>query len=406
MGGGTVHRSRAMNRQPKTTSAEGGQPWARSTRSLTLLAAALAAAVSGTPACQPDTRISVNEFLEMQRTDAPTTQPAQADLTPWKPGPYRLGSGDTLEITIAGLDAVGLPGTFTLQLNEQGQVTLPSVGSVELRGLTLDEVRQKVHQAYVPGLIRETEVVARILEYRTIEVLVMGEVNTPSAAKLRADQSSVLRAILEAGGTSPVADGNVTLIPADNPTLAIGLNLNDRSDLMRAARPGTLQDADVIVVERSSSDMVYVEGLVNNPGPIPKPARTDMSVSQAIAAAGGTLHAFAPQEATLMRRGAAGELTRVKIDLHAVSRGDQPDLAMKPGDVLVVPHTSGTRFEEFVARTFVLRWGLDGTFNPWTYYFFQRDFDLRQEQADNSDFFSTFGRAVTAQPPEPVAPVP
>jgi hypothetical protein len=140
------------------------------------------------------------------------------------------------------------------------------------------------------------------------------------------------------------------------------------------------------------------------------PGGTSMSVMQALAAAGGTLQDYEPREATLMRRKPDGEMIRFALDLHQLHRGEQLDLAMAPGDILVVPHGADTRIEEWLAETLYFRAGINGIFNPWTYYFFRKDFDLRQQQLgiQQRDFFSTFGRFgdvdFSGAPPAPPNP--
>lgn len=347
----------------------------------------------------PDTRISIDEFLAMQQP-APTTQ-ASRDVSnvtvpiqpPESSGPYRVGTGDVLEVTIAGLEDVGLEGSFSLRVSEQGTVTMDPVGAIRVADLTLDQVESTIHGAYVPKYIKETQVSAKIVSYRTIDVIVLGEVRAPTPIELRGDKSSVLRAVLAAGGMTAVADGRVTLLKVQSPNEPAVFDLKNRVDLLRAAQPGTVGNSDVLIVERGANDYVYVQGLVNSPGPVLMPQGTRMSVLQALASVGGTLHAFAPKEATLMRRQPDGELIRVRLDLHRLALGEDPDPALAAGDMVHVPHTSNTRFEEFLARTLYFRVGVDATYNPWTYYFFRKDLDVREGAlSQDSGFFETSGR--------------
>lgn len=315
--------------------------------------------------CEPDTRISPAEFLAMQdegllaepTATQPTSQPADAE--PWGQKSYRIGAGDTLRITISGLEQVGLPGTHTVRVEDNGTVVLPSVGAVSVTELTLDEAQSRIQSAYVPRYIRETRVTVEVTTYRTIEVMVLGEVRTPAAVQLRGDRSSVLQALLAAGGPNDAAGSQVMLIPARKPGSAMFFDLGRREGLIRAARTGVLEDADVLVVDRRSNDVVYVQGLVNTPGSVPLPRGATISALQSVAAAGGTLLAFEPVEATLMRRRPTGELVRVKLNLQKMLKGQEPDLALAAGDILIVPHTIATRLEEYAARNLTLRAGVN-----------------------------------------------
>jgi polysaccharide export outer membrane protein len=317
--------------------------------------------------CEQDNRLSPAEFLAMEDAGAfggpatqPATQPADQPFAPWaQKTTYTVGPGDTLKITISGLEQVGLPGTHNVRIDENGQVTLPSIGVAKITGQTLDEVQTTLQKAYSPKYIRETRVTAEVASYRTVEVLVVGEVRTPKAVELRGDKSSVLQAILQAGGPNDFAGSQVMLIPARAPDKPVFFDLDKRDGLVRAARTGLIQDADLLVVDRRNSDTVYVQGLVNTPGAVPLPRGAAVSALQALAAAGGTLLEFEPIEATLMRRKTSGELVRVRLDLQKMLRGKEPDLAMAPGDVLIIPHTLATRVEAYLAKNLILRAGVD-----------------------------------------------
>jgi polysaccharide biosynthesis/export protein len=357
--------------------------------------------------CEPDTRISVDEFLLMehspgpvtstQPTTPPATQPVVTQLQPWAAGPYKVGPGDVISITVAGLEAVGLPTSQSIRINDNGQAVLPNVGPIPVGGLTLDQVEAAVAAAYSPKYIKETQVSAQVTTYRSVNIIVLGEVRTPAPLELRRDRCSILQAVLAAGGPSEFADGRVTLVPSRTPQEATTLDLNKRDDLVRAARIGAIQDSDVIIVERRSNDVVYVEGLVNNPGPVPVPRGSAVSALQAIGAAGGTLLAFDPKEATLMRRKPDGETLCVKLELNRMKTGQDPDIRLAAGDILVVPHNASTRTEELIARNLTLRFGVDTVFNPWTHYYFRKDRETQLETQGNGGFFGTQGRLLGSQ---------
>lgn len=366
-------------------------------------------------ACAPeDTRMSVYEYLAMHedRCAAPagplaTTQPAQTqpiELPAWSPGPYRIGPGDIVEIQISGLEAIGMEGIHRVRVNQNGEARLPTVGEIQVAGLTMEELEEKVRNVYVPKYIQETQISARIAEselgeklYHTVNVTVMGAVATPSTVQLRRDSSSILQAVMSAGGPSEFASGRITWIPASNPSAAKQFDLCNRSELVHAAKIGRLSPSDVIIVERRTNNFVYVQGLVNTPGPIPLGPSGDLTAMQAIASGGGSLLAFTPKEATLYRTRDDGEIMRVRLDLQRMRAGKDPDIVLQPGDILSVPHTFETRMEEFLAKAFIFRFGMDTTFNPWTHYYFQKDFEIQQERGGNEGFFGTFGRSLITQ---------
>jgi len=366
-----------------------------------------------------DTRMSVEQFLAQEEqaafasTQPAATQPSDkpAATEPLTVGRYRLRPDDVLNVTVAGLEAAGLPNVFTARVNRRGELTLPSVGRVSVGGLAVDEAEEAIQSQYAPNIIREAQVSIEIATYGTLCVNVVGDVRMAAnvqfqAVEMRRDRTSVLGAVMAAGG--PVEfGGRVTLIPARDPDQAFVYDLANRADLIRAARTGVVQEGDLLIVDSRPNDAVYVQGLVNAPGPIPMPRNKSLSVLQAISTAGGTMHAFQPSEATLMRRKPNGEHTRVKLRLDKMLDGTAPDIALAAGDMLIVPHNAATRFEEFLAKSFQVRLctGIETTYNPWTLYY------IRKDDTVGGGFFDSLGAQLTNQisnlgviTPTPAAP--
>lgn len=356
-----------------------------------LLGASIAAALLG--GCE-DHRIPLSAYLADQEAGQvqvgpdgiPTTEPAPPPLEPWSPGPYKLGPGDVIGVSVSGLEKLGMAAVQQARVTEKGEVILPMVGRVQVGGMPLDEVEAQIKAQYVPKYLKDTDVTAQIVSYQPISVMVMGDVLRLSGGAqlidLRRDKASVLQAVLSSGGAQDYG-GKVTVIPAKDPQHPIQYNLNNRLDLARAARAGSIEEADLVIVDARPNDAVYIQGLVNAPGPIPLPRHARMTILQAIAAAGGTMLAFEPREATLMRHGSSGELVSVKIDLDRVKEGKDPDMALAAGDILLLPHNASTRVEEYIAKSLQFRvgTGIETTYNPWTLYY------LRQDQGGNNPYY-------------------
>ncbi len=358
-----------------------------------------------------DDRISVHQFLAMEQAQPGTqaisaseqaiaaSQPAKPvtipGLEPWATGPYTVGPDDVLAITVVGLEAASLPPAYQTRVSQQGQIRLPSIGAVQVAGLTLDQLEARILEKYA-GKIRDAEtqitVTAEVKVFGPISVTVFGDLYRANNAQfqeveLRHDRASVLQAIQSAGGFQDFG-GRVTLIPARNPAQPVLFDLSSRTDLVRAAKPGTIEQADLLIVDNRPNQAIYVYGLVNIPGPINMPRGATMSVLQTIGAAGGPPLAFEPREATLMRRKPAGEVVRVKLNLDKIKEGKDPDITLAAGDVLVVPHNAATRIEEYINRAFQPRIGvgIDTTYNPWTLYYLRKSAEIGGQ---NGNYFNS-----------------
>jgi polysaccharide export outer membrane protein len=93
---------------------------------------------------------------------------------------YRIGRGDTVEITVLGYPDLSRKVT----VNTAGEVALPYVGNLTVSGNTLDEVRATLKKAYAEkGVVRGAEIVVGIFEYAP--VYVNGDVSKPGSYGFR-----------------------------------------------------------------------------------------------------------------------------------------------------------------------------------------------------------------------------
>jgi protein involved in polysaccharide export with SLBB domain len=102
----------------------------------------------------------------------------------------------------------------------------------------------------------------------------------------------------------------------------------DQRYLELPAKPG-----DVIVVP--AAGQVTVQGWVDKPGAFP--ITSGMTVLGSVAAAGGPLFS---SSATLLREQSEGHKVEVALDLDKMKHGEQPDLPVQGGDVVVVERSA------------------------------------------------------------------
>ena len=115
----------------------------------------------------------------------------------------------------------------------------------------------------------------------------------------------------------------------------------------------------MVAVEAANPNTVFVGGLVMAPSPQAYPPGTQVSVLQALAAAGGLRTDVIPREATLIRHMPNGKDVHVKLDLNRLGTGKDPNIQLAAGDILWVPHTIETRVQEWISRNIYFRAGAD-----------------------------------------------
>ncbi len=317
-------------------------------------------------------RISLQEFLAMedaQRAQEAATQPAAAaapqpsdEMIRQQIGRYKLGPGDTLAITHYGTgpEATGTP--MQVRVDREGMVDLPVVGKLKVAGMDMVQADEAVRSALVPSVFRDVAVHVTLVEPESTRVLVYGAVQTPGMVLLRRTERNLLFAIVGAGGVSQSASGRVTLRRLGDAREEITLNLLDPRQLKEALSLPPLQDGDLVAVEAAVPNTIFVGGLVLGSRPQLYPPGTQVTILQALAAAGGLRTDVTPTEGTLIRRMADGKEVQVKLDLDRLYTGRDPNITLAAGDVLWVPDTMLTRVQDWVNRNMFIRAGASATY--------------------------------------------
>jgi len=130
-----------------------------------------------------------------------TTSTPTELVTPSEPaGPPVFVPGDVLEMRVYGEDE--LSGEF--QVQDDGTVTFPLIGRVELRGKTQAEAARDIEAAFAAGYLKDPNVTVVVLERQNVEISVLGQVGKPGSLPF-VDRLTLVQAISEAGGLTPLA---------------------------------------------------------------------------------------------------------------------------------------------------------------------------------------------------------
>jgi polysaccharide export outer membrane protein len=292
---------------------------------------------------------------------------------------YILGPGDRLELTFLSASYKELGGTFDL-LND-GSTSLPSLGSVVLEGLTVQQANRWLQSLYARTL-RRPYLNLRVVNPRPLQVSVVGEVENPGLYSLSAQGESsavegigtgssssggarlsglptVVSAIQKAGGLTLVA--NLTDVRLQRRLPGDTSQLRETSlDLLALLQRGDkrqnpfLQDGDTLVVSKAASIpssevmelaatnlspqsiRVNLVGEVKKPGQLELPA--NIPLAQAILAAGGPTDVRANKndiELVRINRNGTASTQRFRLDFRrGVSSAFNPPL--RDGDSVIV----------------------------------------------------------------------
>jgi polysaccharide export outer membrane protein len=123
--------------------------------------------------------------------------------------------------------------------------------------------------------------------------------------------------------------------PANPPESFISLKLNDTLRGEERANP-FVEPGDIVTIPEA--DQVYVVGNVFTPKTLP--LKEPLTVTRAIAMAGGALRDSKTDRVRIMRQGAAGK-SEMYVNLSAIARKKEDDVLLQPNDIVEVPESTG-----------------------------------------------------------------
>src|SRR5688572_2366506 len=286
-------------------------------------------------------------------TNIRTSAPANVTGTSTAPERYRIGPGDVLEVRLYKLPDLSRE---SLRVEETGTIRMPLISEeIQAACRTESELAKDIASRYLP-LMRNPQVDVFIKEYNSRPVAVIGAVNAPGRFQLQR-RIRLLDLLSYAGGPGERAGGNIQVVhgstyavcEASMPRMAT--NKNDvpgisvfklRDTLAGNGRSNPyVRPGDVITV--LEFEQIYVIGNVIKPSSFPLKER--ITLSQAIAMAGGTLPDSQTDRIRILRQNASNNAKQeLVVDLKAINRRHAPDVVLQPNDIVEVPTASSRRF--------------------------------------------------------------
>lgn len=239
---------------------------------------------------------------------------------------YKLGSGDVLDIQIAGRLEVTRQ---QVVVDPEGVLNIPPVGSIAVGGLTLREANRLITERH-RTLFRYGDVTLSVTAPRCFEVVLSGEVEHPGSIQAAALRR-VHEVLLAAGGITP--RGSIRRVVVNR------RGVETEIDLFRFELTGDLSQNPP--VEEGMRIHVPPRGpFITLGGAFRRPGEYEVGAGETLgnllALMGGLAQNAAGAEGRLTRVGGEGRKETVPVDLRVALK--QPaDVPLKPGDVFFVP---------------------------------------------------------------------
>ena len=279
----------------------------------------------------------------LQNRSANVVQPAGIALeSTVDPEKYYVGPSDMFAVNIW----ISPPVNLTLTVTPEGTLIIPTVGEVRVTDMLLADAKEKiiteVHRKYIAG-----QVTATLVKPRAIIVTVLGNVLNPGLYTLTAvDRAN--KAIEEANKPSQKQTlQDVSAITVETSTRNILLKHKDgfqeRVDITKflATKEDKwdpyLREGDVLIVPRKNlnKNVFGVYGEVNAPGRY-EYVQGD-SLLDALRIGQGFTRLALSDSVQFSRLNSDGTVLTTRIvNLRAIRDGIEPNIALEPGDRVVV----------------------------------------------------------------------
>ncbi len=253
-----------------------------------------------------------------------TPAPAEPVVEPSATRPFlQLGRGDQLKMEVFGRPEMDT----TTYVSDDGTIRIPLAGAVPVAGLSPIEAGQKIETALRDGqFLVDPHVTITVVQSRSQRVSVLGEVRQPGRYPIESN-TTVLDLLAQAGGATEKGSETIFILRPDSAgklqRLPVDLKGATSAGESTPAVLQTLQAGDSIFVP--TAEQFYIAGEVRAPAMYRLEA--DMTLSQAIARAGGVTDRGSASRVQIKRRNPKGGFTVIS---------GKADMKVLPDDVITV----------------------------------------------------------------------
>ncbi|HDS1102692.1 MAG: polysaccharide biosynthesis/export family protein [Stenotrophomonas sp.] len=279
-----------------------------------------------------------------------------ASLMQYQPGPYQIGAGDILYITVWDHPELTVPAGPQQQLSAAGRLVqsdgtlfYPYIGKVTAAGKTPAELRDEI-TTRLARYIEAPQVDVSMLTYASQRVWVTGASRQPATVPLTVTPLTLGDAVSQAGLDPAQADLSGVRLTRDGTTYTIDLDALGRNG--GGDTNVFLKAGDHLYVPYLDRKEVFVVGEVNQPGAMSFKTG-EISLSQALGRARGLLQTTSNGNAVYVIRGSNDLQDAPSQVFHLEAKSPSAfavasQFNLQPGDVVFVGAAGVTRWSRFV----------------------------------------------------------
>jgi polysaccharide export outer membrane protein len=256
---------------------------------------------------------------------------------------YRLGAGDVLKVNVFGETGMN---DLTVRVETDGRIQLPAIESPKVAGLTLRQVQKKLTAAY-SSQFNQPWVMVTMESYGSRPIYLLGEFNNPGISYMDRP-TNLLNAVAMGKGTTAKAYMPGARIIRGEAILPV--------DIKSVLKDGRLEQniwlkgGDTVFIPSAEELKCYVVGAVQAAGAFPC-AEGQQTLGRILASAGGPAAAKAAlADVRIIRTLSPVEGQVLTVDASLILNGMAPDIALQPNDIVFVPQTKLSRWNDVVMQ--------------------------------------------------------
>jgi polysaccharide export outer membrane protein len=264
--------------------------------------------------------------------------------------PYSLGPGDKVFIHVADAEEFHTFGQRPTVIDPDGDINLPLTGRIRAGGRTIKELETEL-TARLKRYLQEPKVTVSIAEFQSRPVSVFGAVDRPGVIQLQGPKT-LWEAISLAGGLKSEVGDTIRItrrldqgeIPLPNARVDETGQFMYADVDVRSVMEMTSPEQNILimphdVVSVSKANIMYVVGDVHRAGGFISKGK--LSVLQALSLAGGMQPDAKGKDARILRLQEGSDMRlQIAVNLKQILKGESEDIAMRPDDILFVPHST------------------------------------------------------------------
>jgi len=242
---------------------------------------------------------------------------------------FLLGPGDLIAVRVFMQPDY----QATVRIDLDGNVKLPFIGSVNLRGLTVRTAQTLIAERLRTGeFYKNPEVTIQVLDTVNGSVMITGEVKATVPV---ATQRSLKDVLLTAGGLPATASHTVKIVRKKSDGSDEVLVVDLGTDLASSTAANVLIfPHDIIQITRAS--VVYVLGAFQRQGAVPLDQSSPLTLLQLAALSGGINFEGNFNDLRIIRT-IGTDRKVVDVDIKKVRDGKAPDPVLQANDIVFLP---------------------------------------------------------------------